>query len=151
MANQIARYTHSPDDVARTLSAFFAVRRIMRTRFAKGGKVDPSTWVRIETMKFIADHDRPMMKDIAKHLSIVAPSATSLVSGLIASGLVSSQLDARDRRTSRLTLTKKGEGELNRALANGVERLSILFSALSKSELATFNNTLERIKKSGEC
>ena len=61
------------EDVAHAVSLFFAVRRLIRTELAKGKKVDPSTWVQMETMQFIADHDQPKMKDVADYLSITAP------------------------------------------------------------------------------
>ncbi|MHB8710105.1 MAG: MarR family winged helix-turn-helix transcriptional regulator [Minisyncoccota bacterium] len=142
-----SKQTHAPRDVARAMSLFSAVRRIMRTRFAQGKKLDPSTWLQIETVKFIADHDKPMMKDIADYLSITAPSATALVGELAKSGLVTSHIGERDRRTSRLALTKKGRAELGKAVARGTRLMSGLFATLSDAELAAFIGALERIKK----
>ncbi len=140
------RATHSSHDVARAISLFFAVRGIMRTKLAKGKVCDPSTWLRIETMKFIADHDTPKMKDVADYLSITAPSATSLVGALVKAGFVTNAADRHDRRTARLLLTKKGKAELKAALARGTRLLGGLFAALSSAELAAFARTLERIK-----
>ena len=146
MKKRISR-THSSADVARAISLFFAVRGIVRTKLASGRKLDPSTWLRIETMKFIADHDEPKMKDVADYLSITAPSATSLVSGLIKSGLVTGRTDRLDRRASRLMLTRKGKTELKAAFVRGVQILGGLFAALSEAELAAFSGALERIKE----
>lgn len=129
------------------MSLFSAIRRIMRTSLAKGKKLDPSTWVRIETMKFIADHDKPKMKDIADYLSITAPSATSLVGDLTKRGFVASRAGRRDRRTLRLALTKKGKSELKKAVAGGTEILGELFAVLPEAEFAAFIRTLERIKQ----
>jgi len=148
MARTPAKQTHSSSDIARAISLFFAVRGIMRTRLAAGSKFDPSTWLRIETMKFIADHDKPKMKDIADYLSITAPSATSLVGGLVKSGFVATVADTSDRRTSRLALTPAGKAELKSAIARGTKHLASLFAALSASELAAFSAALARIKGS---
>jgi DNA-binding MarR family transcriptional regulator len=147
MARTTSKQTHSSSDIARAISLFFAVRGIMRTRLAAGSKFDPSTWLRIETMKFIADHDEPRMKDVADYLSITAPSATSLVSGLVKSGFVTSSAGKSDRRTSRLILTAKGKRELKLAMVRGTKRLASLFAALSGKELAAFSASLERIKE----
>ncbi|MHB8913711.1 MAG: MarR family winged helix-turn-helix transcriptional regulator [Minisyncoccota bacterium] len=148
MVRRIAeKQAHSSDDVARAVSLFFAVRRIIRTELAKGKKLDPSTWLHIETMKFIADHDEPKMKDLAAYLSITAPSTTSLVRGLVESGLVAYFPDQHDRRASRLGLTTKGRAELKKAVARGITLLGGLFSTLSETELSAFTNVLERIKK----
>lgn len=139
---------HTQADVARAISLFFAVRGVMRTKLAKGKTFDPTTWLRVETMRFIADHDDSRMKDVAEHLSITAPSATSLVGGLVRSGIVTSTAAAKDRRATRLALTKKGETELKTALARGTRALSGLFETLSPRELAAFAATLEHIKNS---
>ena len=139
---------HSAADVARATSLFFAVRRIVRTKLAEGRKFDPSTWLRVETLKFIADRDEPKMKDVADYLSITAPSATSLVNGLARSGFVTSRADRRDKRASRLALSAKGKIELKKSVTRGTKVLSGLFAALSDTELDAFVAALERIKKS---
>lgn len=138
--------THAPRDVAQAISLFFAVRRIIRTKLAKGQKLDPATWLQVETMKFIFEHENSNMKDVADHLSITAPSTTSLISGLVESRLVASAVDRRDRRSSRLVLTQAGKAELKRALARGTKLLNGLFSVLSEKELAAFSGALKRIK-----
>ena len=143
------KQAHSSEDVARTVSLFFAVRRIMRTELSRGKELDPSTWLHIETMKFIADHDEPKMKDLAEHLSITAPSTTSLVRGLTKSGFVAYAVDRRDRRASRLMLTKKGKAELKKSIARGTRILGRLFSTLSKTELSDFTQMLEQITRQG--
>jgi len=119
----------------------------MRTNLAKGRKLDPSTWLRIETMKFIADHNKPKMKDLADYLSITAPSATSLVNGLVKSGFVVCSTDRRDRRTSHLALTAKGKSELKKSIASGLKLLGGLFSSLSATEFSAFVVALKLLKK----
>lgn len=136
---------HSSEDIAQTIALFFAVRRVIRTKLAQGEKRDSSTWLRVETMKFIADHDEPKMKALAQYLSITAPSVTTLVAGLIKNGLVKSTSDIHDRRASRLTLTKKGERELHTALTRGMKLLGETFAALSSRELHDFIRALSRI------
>jgi DNA-binding MarR family transcriptional regulator len=145
MAKQTSQ-KHTSHDVAKAVSLFFAVRGVIRTKLAKGRRLDPTTWLRIETMKFIADHDKPKMKDIAEYLSITAPSATSLVGGLVKSGFVAHAADSRDKRTSRLTLTLKGSAELKRALVRGGKILGTVFETLSKKELIAFTHALEQIQ-----
>lgn len=146
MTRATKKTPHASSDIARAISLFFAVRGRMRTRLAQGRKLDPSTWLRIETMKFIADHDEPKMKDVADYLSITAPSATSLVGTLVKSGFVTSSAGRSDRRTSRLVLTAKGKTELKSAMTRGTKHLASLFAVLSDAELAAFSASLERIK-----
>lgn len=136
---------HTDQCIAEAVALFFGVRRVIRTKLAQGKKQDPSTWLRVETMKFIADQDAPKMKELATHLSITAPSATALVSGLVKSGLVKVITDPQDRRASRLTLTKKGERELHEALMRGMALLGEVFGVLSPKELKGFVAALRRI------
>ena len=133
--------------MAYATSLFFAVRRIMRTALSKNQKLDPSSWLRIETMKFIAENKQSKMKDVAEYLSITAPSATSLVNGLVKNGLVAGRTDLYDRRASRLVLTPKGKRELKRTIARGLKIFCGLFSVLTKSELEGFTRALKRIKE----
>ncbi len=132
----------------RAASSFFAVRGAIRTRFAQGKRLDPSKWLRVETMRFIATRNRPSMRALADYLSITAPSATSLVRGLVAYGLVERTVNPCDRRASELSLTPKGDAELKSTMDRGTEILSEVFASLSPEELAAFIATLERIRES---
>ena len=139
---------HTSRDIAHAVSLFYAVRRIMRAKLGKGRKLDPTTWLWIETMKFISEEDKPRMKDIADYLSITAPSATSLVAGLMKKGFVAQAADTYDRRALRLVLTAKGKTELKKTITRGIRLFGGLFSALSNKELSAFVGALERIKGS---
>lgn len=146
MHKQSTERRHADREVLRVISLFFAVRGVMRTRVAQGKKLEPSAWLRIETLKFIGGHANPSMRDVADYLSITAPSATSLVRGLIKSGLVASKTDPRDRRTLQLSLTKEGRATLRSHAARAKKALSGLFEGLSPRELAAFEKALERIR-----
>jgi len=95
---------HTSEDIARALSQFFSVRRIIRNRIAKGMKANPSTWLQLETLKFISDNKSVRVKDVAEYLSITAPSVTSLVAGLVRLGFVNRKIDVHDKRTTQLVL-----------------------------------------------
>ena len=136
---------HKPDDISKAISLFFNVRGIVRTRLAQGVRLNPSAWLRIETLKFIHTHT-PRMGEVAEHLSITAPSATSLVRGLVKSGLVEMRKDPTDGRSACLALTSAGKRELARTIKRGQRILSDLFGVLSKDELAAFIRALERMR-----
>lgn len=140
-----ARPKHKKEDIARAISRFFAVRGLIRTRVAEGAKIDASTWLRFEVLKFIMSHNAPRVKDIAEYLSVTAPSATALVRGLVRDGLVIRKIDKRDRRASCLVLTKKGKRALATAMERSMTRLEGFFAVLSAEELECFIGFLERI------
>jgi DNA-binding MarR family transcriptional regulator len=135
----------SSKDIASTASLFFAVRGLVRTRLAEGKKLNPSAWLHVETMIYIRDNDGPSMRAIAEHLSITAPSATSLIAVLIKSGLARRDRDARDARASRIYLTKKGEKLLVATQTHGRKVLASVFAPLSPGELVTLNTLLEKV------
>lgn len=136
---------HSSKDIARAVSLFFAVRGAVRTTLAQGKRLDPYSWLRIETLKFIRSQETPTMGQVAEYLSITAPSATSLVSALVKEGLVRRQVSVKDRRASCLSLTPKGKRVLAATIARGTALLAELFGTLSPTELAAFTRALERI------
>lgn len=143
---------HSSKDIERAISLFFAVRGAVRTKLAQGRRLDPYAWLHIETMLYIRDNAGTSMKDLAAYLSITAPSATSLVSALAKDGLVVRRIDRNDRRTTALSLTKKGKTLLAGAVQRGTALLGELFTGLSRAELAAFTRALARIQASAaEC
>jgi len=143
-------HQHDPKAVERAVSRFFEVRGLVRTRLAGGKKFDPYAWLRVETIKFIADRGNPRAKDLADYLSITAPSVSSLLSSLVREGLIARRADKSDKRVQRLVLTRKGSALLRKKLARGAVVLGALFAPLSGAELASFTRTLERILKAGE-
>lgn len=136
---------HSNKDIACVASLFFTVRGLVRTKLAQGKKLNPSAWLHIETMIYIRDHQGPSMRAVAEHLSITAPSATSLVSALVKGGLARREQDSRDARASRIYLTKKGEKLLIETQARGHKVLADVFAPLSASELSTLSRLLGRV------
>ncbi len=141
----MTRYRHTPTEIERAISRFFVVKGIVRTRLAQGRRLDPVSWLKVETLKFVADHAGATSHDIAKHLSITAPSASSLVNGLVGAGLASRRKDANDKRIAILSLTATGKRELKRSLSCGQYIMKELFSLLSPEEFHAFTSALGRI------
>lgn len=138
-------HSHSEKDISNAISLFFALRGLMRTKFAHGKRLNPYAWLHVETMVFIHAEKGPSMRRVAEHLAITAPSATSLVGALIKSGLVRRERDARDARASRVYLTKEGQALLAKKKRQGAKLLAEVFSVLSPRELKAFSDLLERL------
>ncbi|MGH7175552.1 MAG: MarR family winged helix-turn-helix transcriptional regulator [Minisyncoccia bacterium] len=138
---------HEPSSVARAATLLFRVRGQMRSRLAQGKRLDPYQWLRIETLVYIRDHEGCSMKDIATHLSITAPSATSVVDGLMRLRLLERRADPADKRVMRLYLSRAGRAKLKRAVARGTRLLGGLFATLSPTELTKFTRLLGRIEE----
>jgi DNA-binding MarR family transcriptional regulator len=132
-------------DFAILATLFFETRQIIRRRVPKKGKKDPNEWIRLETLRFIAGSNDPTMREVALHLHVEAPSATSLIATLHRAGLVERKAGTRDKRVTRVHLTPKG----NRILQNYLRQSKILmervFGKLSEKEIRSLTVLLERL------
>jgi DNA-binding MarR family transcriptional regulator len=61
----------------------------------------------LDILRFIVEKKNPTMKDIASHLNITAPSATSMIENLYDRKLVNRKSDPKDRRGVRISPTQK--------------------------------------------
>src|SRR4051812_18248025 len=120
--------THSPADVAKAATLFFMLRGLIRSKLAAGKQLDPYSWMRVETLVYIRDHKAPSMTDIAGHLSITAPSATSLINALAKAGLVVRKRDQADKRASRISLTPAGRVFVAKTTKRGIRTIGALFA-----------------------
>src|ERR1700722_15203592 len=92
-------------------SLFFEMRQTIRANLPDG-QADPNAWMRCETLRFIAERDHPTMRQIAKHLRVTAPSATSLVRKLFSLGWIERKASGSDKRVVHVSLTARGQKEL---------------------------------------
>ena len=133
-------------EIDELLPQLLMLKRLMHTRFVRAsGKFDPYGWVRMETMRFIGIEKTPNMQDIARHLSITAASATSLVSTLKKAGLVLRKPGKEDGRIVRIELTAAGKQELRKTTIRGEKVITDIFSELSNEDVRTLAKILARL------
>jgi len=106
------------DRIDRIVALILTARSLIHenTTCKGGGRV---SLLHLITLRFIGD-ERRTMKEIAGHLAITAPSATSLINGLIRDGVVRREEKTGDRRVVRIVMTPKGKASMKK----GVERIS---------------------------
>lgn len=127
-------------------TAFFSLGRLIKARCHASCLTGGLSLLKMEMLQQIGEV-RPTMKNLAKHLSVTAPTATKLVAGLVDNGLVRRYFDPSDRRLVRLSLTAKG-GKLIIASERFFEnQLSDLFSCLTLEEKKMLSKILEKITK----
>jgi DNA-binding MarR family transcriptional regulator len=129
------------------VSLFFKVGRLIRENTRDQEKVDPFTILQIETLGFI-ESEQPTMKAIADYLHIKAPSATSLVNGMVKSGYVKRIPDPADRRAVKMTITARGKSFHKAGHTQIVNHMKDTFSRLKKNQISNFIKSLEDIKQS---
>jgi DNA-binding MarR family transcriptional regulator len=125
--------------------AFWSVARQLRraaTESLAQWDISPS---QARALRVLAHHDPVRLSDLAEHLHIAARSATEVVDGLEAKGLVQRQPDPHDRRATLVTPTKPGTemiGAIRAARGTQAERL---FDQLSATDRAHLGRILRKL------
>ncbi len=136
--------TRTVDTFGELAGLFFETRQIIRSRIPGSKTADPNAWLRCETVCYIGAN-RPTMQDIARHLRVKPPSATSLVSTLARAGFVRREASA-DKRVVRISLTRKGERELAAYRTRCTKTMRVVFEKLGRNKTAQLAAILRRLR-----
>lgn len=131
------------DEFSELSQLFFEMRQTIRANLPLA-QADPNVWMRCETLRFI-DERRPTMQEIARHLRITAPSATSLARNLSSLGWVNRTPSGSDKRVVRVTLTSAGQKELARYRKSSQQTMRRVFSKLSRADLMQLKRVLRTL------
>jgi len=114
----------------------FSILRLIQSHLVHANKSNEeiSSPVQWHTLHFIKDRKNPLMKDLADHLSITPPSATSLIDGLVESKMLKRDFDKHDRRAVRLVITAKGDKAIQKGFNHMSEQIKKIFACLDKKE-----------------
>lgn len=135
------------DKLYRTLpNLFFTARQLMRSRVRSAGKSDPYGWMRLETLRFVDDNESATMHDVAKYLRITAPSATSLVHGLVKRGHLVRAAGKKDKRVVRLSLSRKGRKLLDTYITQSGGIMREVFSKLKPNDVRELARILQLLQ-----
>lgn len=103
--------------------------------------------LQIEALRFVRGEKDVLMKDLAKHLFIAPPSATSIVDDLIRAKFVVRSEAGNDRRNISISLTAKGKKILQNCLQKKMEKVGKKIDLLSTAEKKTFLRLLEKLSQ----
>ncbi|MEW6471396.1 MAG: MarR family winged helix-turn-helix transcriptional regulator [Actinomycetota bacterium] len=87
------------------------------------------------------------LSELAAHLGVGLPTASTLVSRLVVLGQVDRRDDPAERRRALLRLTPRGEAQLTAALAASQEELAELLRALPARDLTRLTQALEILRR----
>jgi len=113
-----------------------------------GAHAQGFSWLHFEALRYVRDHGRPTMRDIAAHFSITPPAATLLVEGLVANRMLRRIVEAKDRRTVRVALTAKGKTYLDAGVRYRTKKIKEMFSVLNEKEYEELVRILQKINDS---
>lgn len=129
---------------SRTLATLlFSVGRLLRDRALEGGA--SISYLHVATLQYVAEQKRPLMREVAHYLRIAPPSATSLVSTLVAQGDLRRIANKDDRRTVRLEVTAKGHRTIEDCVRHKHDVLQKVVSQLSERDRVDLAHILEKV------
>jgi DNA-binding MarR family transcriptional regulator len=123
------------DAYRRLPNLFFVTRQLIRSKVRSAGKSGHNSWMRLETLRYVGEHEKSTMRDIATYLRITAPSATSLIAGLIRRKLIARERDKKDKRITRLRLSQEGRAMLSAYEKGSSTLMKEVFSKLDAADI----------------
>ena len=116
-------------------SLFFTTRQIIKAQLPKSRNSDPNTWLRFETLRFIAQASDPSMQDVARYSASkrLQQPRSSRISPRI--GLIERKGEKGDKRIVRISLTARGKREVKNYTARCETAMRKAFSRLDSREV----------------
>lgn len=112
-------------------------------RFSPGvGNLPPAQGI---VLRIVARQDNLSIKEIAEIMRVSGSAITQLVDSLVKAGFLMREVNPRDRRTLRISLTDDGRSKLEEFKKFHRENLGQVLSPLSDQDLETFRNLLWKI------
>lgn len=118
-----------------------AIRAEMRSHREAGLSVP-----QFRSMLFIHHHHSASLSQLADHLGLTPPSASSLIDKLVKRGLVLRSSAVENRRQIQLNLTEIGEAMLDSAQQLTIGYLSKLLDRLSTDEKIQAMEALQKLQ-----
>lgn len=131
-------------DTDETLARFLQLGRAIKTRLER---VVPLPFAQCEILAYVREHDSPSMQQLAKRFNITAPSATSLVEGLVRGKCLRRERDRTDRRSIRVVLTPAGKRTATLLARRRKEVIGKMIAGLSPADRRELSRILDAIIK----
>ncbi len=133
--------------IERLISLFFTTARLIHERIRGPERIDPFSFLRLETLRYVAEHENPSMKEIADYLCITPPSATSLIDRLVKARYLSRVFDKEDRRVVRLSITPSGKRTIKRGFKQITGHMKKVLDKLGNKEINDLSQILEKLSR----
>jgi DNA-binding MarR family transcriptional regulator len=124
----------------------FEMGRLLKHQVAVDGS-GPSTYLHLETLRYIQEAGKPDMQAVADYLRVKSPSATRLIGTLVSEGLLARVPDKIDRRRILLSLTPSGKRMLDAATRTRAQAFARVIAPLSAKDRAEFARLLAIITR----
>ena len=129
------------------IEVMFKSSRLFRERMHYSSTIAHLSFLQIQTLTYLKIRHNAQMTEIAEHLHIELPSATSLLNKLVTLQLVKRQQDEKDRRLVRIVLTKEGNDMLAQARKAKESHVTKLLSYLTSEERQELLRLMEKLNE----
>ncbi len=119
--------------------------RIIRCEMNRHKPVE-LTMAQFRTMRIIHRHPDISLSHLAEHLGITNASTSTLIDGMVKSGMVTREYSAEDRRRIMIKLTELGMEIFHTAVQATHERLVALLTTLDTDERDTVTQAMEILR-----
>jgi len=109
------------------------VMREIRAQMRSRGSIE-LTIPQFRVLNFVSRNRGCSLLNVADHLGLTSPSASTLVDALIERGLITREEDPSDRRRIRLDVTSRGQGILEAATSETLEYLAGKLARINAEE-----------------
>ena len=109
-------------------------------------RITPQQWMLISTLRDA--EEQPTLAGLARQMMVSKQNVTGMVRRLETLGLVKKAGDPIDLRSSRLTLTRKGNEVVEKIGPTYNKWVEQLFSGLAPAERKTLSKAIERLLES---
>jgi len=148
---RLMKYMKDSQKIEYLISLFFNTGRLINEKSNNSENMgcpvsgaNHFSMLRIEVLRLI-EKEEPTMKRIAEYLKIKAPSATSLINGLVHIGYIMRISDPDDRRMIKMRITDKGREYLRDGMKNMAEKIKEVLSKLKQDKIDNFIKIMEDI------
>lgn len=126
------------------IESAFDFGRVMRKKMLKSGKTDLHMG-QVHILACVKEQPGLTMTEIADHMKVSSPTATSFVDKLVKMKLIVRKHDARNRKLVRLSITKAGEKTLVKQMAEKKAAIAGLLSVLSAEDQRALRSILQKL------
>jgi DNA-binding MarR family transcriptional regulator len=101
----------------------------------------------VEILQSLAESSPARVNDMAERLHLAQSTVSGLIGQMMASGLVSRDIDANDRRAALVTLTAAGEEQLREWQAAHVLWIERALGRLSPGDQSAISSSLPALRR----
>ena len=134
-----------PSNTRKLISTIFSLKRLIFDQLKKTKLFDPKMHIQAETLFFIASKQKSQMKEIAEHLYITPPSATSMINKLEKNNLIRRTKDSKDRRSVYIELTSTGKKFIKKLNKEIESHMTMMLSPLNEEDKKNLINIYSKL------